>query len=432
MPQMCPKCGKDNRDTGQYCAFCQAPLRQLLGLHSLLQNRYEVIGVLGCGGMGAVYLALDHNLDNASVAIKENFDASAESQSQFRREAVVLARLDHPNLPKVSNHFIEQNDRQYLVMEYVAGDDLETQLERSGVPFPEAQVLAWVDTLLDALIYLHGQPQPIIHRDIKPGNIKITLDGKPKLVDFGLVKILDPRNPATSTALRGIATPEYAPMEQYSGTQHTDPRSDIYSLGATLYHLLTGQAPIMASLRGAQASTMPMPRQLNPSLSSSTEMVVMKAMELQMDKRFQSALEMRQALKGQSVPFTQPRRWLLVGVVCAILLTAGFLLLRGPLGTVLQTPTPTLTVTPSPTLTLMPTATTTYTPTFTWTPTATSILPNSTSTMTRTSTPRPIPARTIIPTETPSPPCPDNYFWNPVMNRCQSLGGGGPQPTVYP
>src|SRR5512135_4353 len=140
MSQMCPYCGKDNRDTGHFCMFCKTQLQGLLGTRTVLQNRYEVISLLGCGGMGAVYLAHDRRLGYNEVAVKENFDTSAGALPQFQREANVLAKLDHPNLPKVIDHFVEPSGRQYLVMEYVGGDDLETIAEQRG-PLPEAEVL---------------------------------------------------------------------------------------------------------------------------------------------------------------------------------------------------------------------------------------------------------------------------------------------------
>ena len=306
MTQMCPQCGQDNRDTARFCAHCQAQLQGLLGSHTMLQNRYEVTGVLGCGGMGAVYLALDHRLGQNPVAVKENFDVSPPAQAQFHREAAVLARLSHPHLPKVIDHFVEPGGRQYLVMEYVGGDNLQTILERRGA-LPEAEVLPWADALLDALIYLHGQPQPVFHRDIKPSNIKITPQGQVKLVDFGLVKLWDPANPRTQTVIRGLGTAGYTPLEQYDGTPgHTDARSDIYALGATLYHALAGQAPPTATRRAVDPTALAPLRQWSPAVSPRTEAAIMRALELQPAARFQSAAEMRAALTGLSPASAQP------------------------------------------------------------------------------------------------------------------------------
>jgi serine/threonine protein kinase len=297
MSQMCPNCGQDNRDQAKYCTHCQTQLQGLLGSHAILQNRYEIMSLLGCGGMGAVYLALDHRLGQNRVAVKENLDTSQQAATQFQQEANVLAQLDHPNLPKVIDHFIEPTGRQYLVMEYIAGDDLATAVKQRGA-LPEAQVLAWADELLDALIYLHEQPQPILHRDIKPSNVKITPKGKVKLVDFGLVKFYSPANPYTATLVHGRGSPGYAPPEQHNPAGHTDARSDIYALGATLYHLLTGEAPATATDRIANPTGFLLPRHINAAIAPATEAVILRAIELPMSHRFQTAREMRRALHG--------------------------------------------------------------------------------------------------------------------------------------
>ncbi|HMR67866.1 MAG TPA: protein kinase, partial [Anaerolineae bacterium] len=167
MPQMCPACSHNNTDQAQTCVLCGFMLRGLLGENTVLSNRYEITSVLGCGAMGAVYLANDRRLKGRRCAIKENrLDASAspevqaQSRDQFMAEASVLARLDHPNLPKVSDYFIE-NEREYLVMDYVEGEDLDSRLQRVGAPLAEDQVLNWAQQILDALIYLHTQePMP--------------------------------------------------------------------------------------------------------------------------------------------------------------------------------------------------------------------------------------------------------------------------------
>ena len=182
---------------------------------TVLHERYDVIGLIGSGGMGAVYLTGDNRLEGRRCAVKETrlLDAlSAEAvqtlRSQFHREASTLARLDHPNLPKVSDYFSE-NDRDYLVMDYIPGQDLSrvvAEARRKGQMLSESNVLAWSDQLCDALSYLHGQSPPILHRDIKPANFKLTPDGRVKLVDFGLVKPLDPNDPRTITSLHGIGS----------------------------------------------------------------------------------------------------------------------------------------------------------------------------------------------------------------------------------
>ncbi len=334
--QMCPKCGHDNRDSARYCTKCQAELQGLLAANTVLQGRYRVLHVLGCGGMGAVYLTEDTHLGRKKVAIKENFDTSSAAQTQFQREALILANLDHPNLPKVTDHFIEPSGRQYLVMSWVDGQSLLEILEGvGGQPLATRDVLAWAEQLLDALTHCHNRG--VIHRDIKPQNIILTPDDKVVLVDFGLVKLYDPSNPRTTDGMSGLGTPEYAPPEQYgAGTGHTDARSDLYSLGATLYHLLTAQPPPMAGQRMADPKVLRPARDINSNLSLHVEKAILKAMELSKGDRFQSAAEMRQALQGgrtKPVILKGPRRaalrvWLMAGMLAGALI--GVLLARGP------------------------------------------------------------------------------------------------------
>jgi serine/threonine protein kinase len=276
-----------------------------LTLGHLLQGRYRILDLLGQGGMGTVYLAEDTHQVGRRCAVKENLLDPCASQSllvqahqQFLAEASVLDQLDHPNLPKISDYFRE-GDGDYLVMDYVEGEDLESALQRIGGPLPEKPVLIWINQVVDALTYLHShRPRPIIHRDIKPANIRLTPQGKIKLVDFGLAKLLDPNNPRTKTVLRGRGTLEYAPREQYAGdgTGHTDARSDLYSLGATLYHLLTNTPPPGVYQRRLNPAVLRPPRQLNPRLTENTERAILRALEIHPDQRFQSAAEMRQAL----------------------------------------------------------------------------------------------------------------------------------------
>ncbi len=195
-----------------------------------LQNRYRVVSLLGQGGMGAVYRAWDTRL-NIPMALKEMIAqpgldqyALAQLRQQFQQEATVLARLDHPHLVDVTD-FFEEESNAYLVMKFVEGENLAQRIERQGAP-PEKEVLAWAGQLLDALAYCHSQG--VIHRDVKPQNVIIRPDGRAVLVDFGLVKLWDPGDPRTKTAMRGMGTPEYAPPEQYDvGSGHTDPRSDV-------------------------------------------------------------------------------------------------------------------------------------------------------------------------------------------------------------
>jgi hypothetical protein len=268
----------------------------------VLNNRYKILRLLGQGGMGAVYLAEDINLPGRQVAVKENFDPSAAAQDQFKREALILARLRHQNLPQVTDHFIERaSGRQYLIMDYVEGDDLETLLAQRG-PLPETEALNWIAQVLDALEYMHfwvdpttGQAAPVIHRDIKPANIKVTPQGRVMLVDFGIAKYQT--GAGTQTGARA-ASPGFSPVEQYTGG--TDARSDIYAVGATLYCLLTGQVP-PESPAIAAGTPLPPPRKLNPAISPNTEQVILRAMQIQATARYQNVRELRRALVGTTI-----------------------------------------------------------------------------------------------------------------------------------
>src|ERR671927_803303 len=213
----------------------------MLTPETILQGRYRIVRQLGQGGMGTVYEAIDERLDTA-VALKETKFTDERLRKQFEREARLLARLHHPALPRVSDHFSEA-DGQFLVMQFIPGDDLSEMMNRKRGPFPANQVLTWADQLLDALDYLHTQDPQIVHRDIKPQNLKLTSRGQIVLLDFGLAKGSAGQLTAvtTSASIFGY-TPNYAPLEQVQGLG-TDPRSDIYSLAATLYHLLTNVKP---------------------------------------------------------------------------------------------------------------------------------------------------------------------------------------------
>jgi basic membrane protein A and related proteins len=262
-----------------------------LNIGQVLNQRYQIVRLLGQGGFGAVYQAWDLNL-KVPCAVKENFETSPSAMRQFEREASMLAALRHPNLPRVTDHFIIPGQGQYLVMDYIEGEDLQAILERDGKALSESQVVSWLVEICDALNYLHTQPVPVIHRDIKPANIKITPDGRALLVDFGIAKAF---NPESRTTLGARAfTPGYSPFEQY-GQAPTDARSDIYALGATAFGVLTGQAPTESIARMA-GTPLPQPRQLNPAISPQTEKAILKALEIMPDKRFQSILEFKQAL----------------------------------------------------------------------------------------------------------------------------------------
>jgi len=274
----------------------------------VLQNRYRTISLLGQGGMGAVYRAWDMRLD-VVVALKEmtsqpglDTQTLAQLRQQFQQEAMTLARIHHPHLVRVTD-FFEEGDNAYLVMDFVEGENLAHRIEREGALL-EAQVLKWADHLLGALAHCHAQG--VIHRDVKPHNVIIRPDGQAVLVDFGLVKLWDPHDPRTRTAIHAMGTPEYAPPEQYDTQMgHTDPRSDIYSLGATLYHALTGQAPPTATMRIASPGIFQPPRAMNPHLSPSTEAAVLRATELAVGNRFSTAQEMAAVLRGE-IPVPAP------------------------------------------------------------------------------------------------------------------------------
>jgi serine/threonine-protein kinase len=268
--------------------------------------------------MGSIYLADDLRLEGRQCALKEvehdrtlPIDLLKQAREQFFREATVLARLDHPNLPKVSD-FFSVSGRDYLVMDFIPGKDLRilmSEARQKGVFLQEQEVLGWANQLADALIYLHGQDPPIVHRDIKPSNLKVTPSGLIKLVDFGLVKILV-SNDVTITILQGRGTALYTPLEQYGGdTGHTDVRSDIYSFGATLYHLLTNHPPPEARELFLQGDKLGMPRALNQDISPRTERAILWAMSLHPDERPQDVETFRQALVGDQMPiFSRPRQ----------------------------------------------------------------------------------------------------------------------------
>jgi basic membrane protein A len=257
----------------------------------ILSNRYRIVKLLGQGGFGAVYRAWDMNME-CPRALKENLDTSPEAQKQFKREAQILGQLTHPNLPHVVDHFIIPGQGQYLVMDYVEGEDLDEMVKRVGGPLPESQVIPWIGQVCDALTYLHSQNPPIIHRDVKPANIKITPQGVAKLVDFGIAKIFDP-NLRTTIGARAV-TPGYSPHEQY-GQGKTDPRTDIYALGATLYTLLTGQVPAESIQRMISDPLVP-PERVNPTISPGLAEAILQAMQPDPNQRQQSTEALKTAL----------------------------------------------------------------------------------------------------------------------------------------
>lgn len=258
----------------------------------IVKQRYQIVKQLGQGGFGAVYRAEDLSL-KTFCALKENLDYWDEAQRQFEREARLLASLRHPNLPRVTDYFTIPAQGQYLVMDFIEGYDLQTILDRIGQPLLEKQVVAWIDHICDALTYLHSQNPPIIHRDVKPANIKITPNGQAILVDFGIAKAYDP-NARTTIGARAV-TPGYSPVEQY-GHEKTDHRADIYAVGATMYTLLTQHAPPESISRVTGAALTP-PRQYNPRLSPHIEKIILHAMEVLAIDRFATVNELREAFK---------------------------------------------------------------------------------------------------------------------------------------
>ncbi len=274
----------------------------MLSADTILQARYRIVRQLGQGGMGAVYEAVDERLDTI-VALKETLFTDERLRKQFEREARLLARLHHQALPRVSDHFNE-GDGQFLVMQYIAGDDLFEMLARRKAPFPQEEVLLWADQLCDALDYLHTQDPQIIHRDIKPQNLKITARGQVVLLDFGLAKgSAGQMSVVTSSASIFGYTPNYAPLEQVQGLG-TDARSDIYALAATLYHLLTNVKPPDALSRaGAVVNGQPdplIPANEVATVSGAVAVVLGKGMSQKRDDRYASAVDMREAFRVAS------------------------------------------------------------------------------------------------------------------------------------
>ncbi len=258
---------------------------------TLLNNRYRIVEILGQGGMGSVYRAIDENL-GMEVALKENLFTTDEYARQFRREAIILATLRHPNLTRVTDHFVIEGQGQYLVMDYIEGEDLRQRMDRLGI-LSEEEVVTIGVAVCEALNYLHTRIPPVVHRDIKPGNIKITPQGQIFLVDFGLAKIIQ-SGQVTTTGARAM-TPGYSPPEQY-GTARTDHRSDLFSLGATLYAALTGAIPEDSLARAMDQVELTPIRKRNPKVSKRLAAVIEKSLAVRPDERYQDAEEFKQAL----------------------------------------------------------------------------------------------------------------------------------------
>jgi serine/threonine-protein kinase len=275
---------------------------------TILRDRYQLTQIVGQGGMGFVYRAEDIRLPGRLCAVKEvkpEATASPERRkqehSQFLREASLLAQLDHPNLPKVSDFFTD-GGRDYLVMDFVPGKDLKQLLDESRARdrlLEVELVMNWADQLLDALAYLHKQDPPVLHRDIKPANIKLTPDNRIKLVDFGLAKVLATDDSRTITVIQGRGTAYYTPLEQYGAeSEHTDVRSDIYALGATLYHLMSGQPPPEAKERFLNPGSLIPLREITRAVTPSVDDTIRWTLEMHPDDRPNDVLTVDSALKG--------------------------------------------------------------------------------------------------------------------------------------
>ncbi|MEM7798482.1 MAG: serine/threonine-protein kinase [Chloroflexota bacterium] len=310
---------------------------------TVLKDRYTITAIVGQGGMGSVYRAMDKRLPGRLCAIKEvqpdpnaTEEMSRQAQAQFLQEASILAQLDHPNLPKVSDFFGDES-RDYLVMDYVPGKDLREilndSLEESQV-IEEDIAIKWAEQIINALDYLHHHDPPVLHRDLKPANIKLTPDNRIKLVDFGLAKVLVTDDLRTITVIQGQGTALYTPLEQYAGeVDRTDSRSDIYALGATLYTLLTGSPPASAKERFLNPRSLKPPNEINPMLSKPVSDAILWSLEMHPDQRPIDVNQFKAALAGEItrevdieirqpewvVAFNRNRTGLLVSVILFII-----------------------------------------------------------------------------------------------------------------
>jgi len=293
---LCPKCNTPNRKTARFCSRCGYSYKELVKPmptpseeDRILRDRYRIIRTIKSGGMGMVYLAEDIPKKKLR-AIKVMFNQGEASEEQlyaikrFREEAEILARLDHPNIPSINDYFTHKG-HYYLVMDYIKGDDLETLLRKSGNRLPEKFVVIWGIQLCDVLSYLHNhKPHPILYRDLKPANILLKKDeSRIFLIDFGIARRI---NPLTDSQKTAIGTEGYAPLEQYKG--NPEPRSDIYALGATMHHLLSGIIPIPFSFESLRKTRDWIPEEL--------EKIVMRALENDVENRHSSADDMKKEL----------------------------------------------------------------------------------------------------------------------------------------
>lgn len=329
----CRFCGAKNQFGNKYCYECGGPLvshtnpnqnvpntqsavrakrpkpdadedsgPSLLPANSVLQGRYQITKLIGQGGMGAIYLADDLRFAQRVAVVKEMLDHFTDPEQRkiasdnFDREAEMLANLKHQGIPEVYDRFTEGN-RHYLVMEYINGDDLEQKLmQQENEPFNESEVIDWAIQICDILSYLHHHETPIIYRDMKPANLILKNNGRIYMVDFGIARHFNPTKKGTM-----IGTQGYAPPEQYRG--QVEPRSDLYALGATLHHILTGRDP-----QSEAPFTFPPMREENPKISPQLEKIVMRCLSMEPEGRFKNAQAMAEALSRLSPRSTQGGR----------------------------------------------------------------------------------------------------------------------------
>jgi serine/threonine protein kinase len=300
----CANCGREVPPTARFCSNCgeaQSDLNPRAGTGLLPANRrlngdrYLIMRKLAQGGQSAVYLAMD-TASGQRRAIKEMSesqllpDEREKAINDFLREANILLGIRHPGLCQVFGNFVEDH-KHFLVMEYVEGHNLEDELIGVGRPLDWQRVASWGIMLADVLGYLHGQDPPIIYRDLKPANVMLTPAGPIKLIDFGIARQLYAQRQRDTARL---GTDGYAPLEQYSA--RSEPRSDLYALGASMYHLLTGRVPDPAPLRAVGRQLTPI-RAFNPSVPDALERVIQQALKRDAKDRFPNALAMRQALE---------------------------------------------------------------------------------------------------------------------------------------
>jgi len=267
----------------------------------VLNSRYEIVRRIGGGGMGAVYLAKDRNLGDAPRAVKEMIESHLDDTqhekaiADFKRESLLLTSLEHPSIPTVYDYFYDDNsERFYLVMKFIPGSDLSSRLRKTpGGRVEEPTVTEWGIQTADVLEYLHTRRQPIIYRDLKPANLMLDSNSnRIMLIDFGIARWVN----KLEKGVTAVGTMGYAPPELFSG--RADPRVDIYSLGATMFHLLTGSDPQDNPLLIFDFAKNPRPRQINPGLSSEMERILMRSVEYKPEHRFQSGAEMREVLSS--------------------------------------------------------------------------------------------------------------------------------------